>query len=200
MDIFKEKQSKSEDIKRKRQEHDENISIEFLAETLKTKIVKNGGEFSETISITPEGKLELMDSEGKLKSLFVHFAIEGPEELFKIAEVVQDKFPELKFHFERDHEGHWIKYTINMLSSPENNFFELDKMQEAFNEAAERLESALDYDEVMSLWANDIGRDSEKISTFLNKNKKRLSPEAIFFLNAAIYLRMVREKHREARS
>ena len=111
---------KLEDIKKEELE-EMDANIKFLAEIIKDKIVSNGGEFSETISITPDGWLKLMDSDEKLKSLFVHHAVEGEEELFKLAKAIQNKSPEIKFNFERDPEGRWIKYTVNKVKNVPSN-------------------------------------------------------------------------------
>lgn len=98
-----------------------HVQKEFHAEELETaedigwifkeKIAKGKGLFSEIIPIDKEGKLTPEDKRNQL-SLFANLAQEGSEALYKLAQDVQDKFPELIFHFENDQEGRWIKYTV----------------------------------------------------------------------------------------
>lgn len=95
---------------------DEEELIKDVGETLKHRISENNGQFTETIPIKPDSSLDLTDSQGNLRSYFVHIANasgnEAVEELYKLASKVQGKFPEIKFTFERDIEGKSIAYTV----------------------------------------------------------------------------------------
>ena len=87
--------------------------VRELAETLKKKIREGGGSFSETISIRSDGKLEVMEKNQQLKSLFAHEGQSGPEDLYRLAFRVQQETPELTFSFQRDPEGKSITYTTS---------------------------------------------------------------------------------------
>ena len=99
------------DIEKGIKEKEEQETIE-LGETLKRKVAENGGQFSETIPILPNGKLEIMDKDRNLKSLFAHQGQDAPEELYRLAFKVQQKAPELIFTFAWDREGRSISYTV----------------------------------------------------------------------------------------
>ncbi|EKD65461.1 MAG: hypothetical protein ACD_50C00083G0020 [uncultured bacterium] len=99
------------DIEKKIKKEEEQDIID-LGETLKRKIAENGGQFSETIPILPDGKLEIMDKDNNLKSLFAHRGRDNPEDLYRLAFKVQQKAPELVFTFARASEGQSISYTV----------------------------------------------------------------------------------------
>lgn len=92
------------DIERKLREA-EIEDIKSLGVIFKKKIKDNEGVFSEKVTINPNGSLKLEDEDGNLKSLFVHNAQEGPEDLLKLAKKVEEVLPELSFDFERDKSG-----------------------------------------------------------------------------------------------
>ena len=75
------------------------------------------------------------------------------------------------------------------LSKQEQVLIELKRMEDAFDEAKERLEAASDDDEVFEVWASDTSDDPQNLQRFLDQNEQRLSEEAKFFLAAAIHLR-----------
>lgn len=81
------------------------------------------------------------------------------------------------------------------LTEREQAVLECDKMKEAFREAIDRLEISPDYYEVMSLSINE--RDGEKIATFLDENKERLSEEAKFFLNTIVHVRRASARYKK---
>ena len=68
------------------------------------------------------------------------------------------------------------------------------RMQEALEEASERLGHAPDCDEVMQIWSADLGNSPSNLVQFLNNNNHRLSPEAKFFLSVVIEMRKLSQQ------
>lgn len=95
---------------------EEESYVEDAGEGIRKKVVANGGQFSETLRIKPNGFLDLTDEQGGLKSYFAHVANAGRsgavEELYKLAFKVQERIPQLAFTFERDTGGQSITYTV----------------------------------------------------------------------------------------
>ena len=74
------------------------------------------------------------------------------------------------------------------LSEREKAVLEVDKTQQTFEEAFDRLEGSDDYNELAALTSS--GKQSpDEIEKFLFENESRLSPEGKFFLEMTINLR-----------
>ena len=74
-------------------------------------IVDHDGSYSETLVIKENGQFDDIRMDG-MSRIMLHEA-NTPEELYKIAKEIQDKYPEYKFSFETDLYGKWIKYTVS---------------------------------------------------------------------------------------
>ena len=83
---------------------------------------EGGGRFSEQINMDPAGHLAHEDETGQPHSLFAGLADEGPEHLYFLGFLVQDRFPNLVLSFERGYGGPdntpWIRYTVSQKSAP----------------------------------------------------------------------------------
>ncbi len=92
----------------------EGGDYEKLADTMRMKI-KDSGSFSETIEIRKDGSLAVAETVDSIKSLFANLAWEGIEDLYELAKRVQQIDSGLKFAFEQDPEGKWIRYTVTTI-------------------------------------------------------------------------------------
>lgn len=66
--------------------------------------------YSRTYRVLPNGMFD-PESVGSDKLKLGHE--NTPEGLYQVAEEIQKKHPEYEFHFERDPEGQWMKYTVS---------------------------------------------------------------------------------------
>ncbi|QQR78520.1 MAG: hypothetical protein IPJ68_05640 [Candidatus Moraniibacteriota bacterium] len=64
--------------------------------------------YSETLLIEPDGKFARLRQDGVPK--FVDE--DTPASLYTMAQRVETKFPHLKFTFDRDPQGKWMRYTV----------------------------------------------------------------------------------------
>jgi hypothetical protein len=93
---------------------DEEISILEAEDSLKMRVNKAGGKYSERLIIDPRGRIELPREAGEV-SLFAHEGYESPEKLMTFAQKIQERFPGFNFNFHADPEGKWIEYTVSIV-------------------------------------------------------------------------------------
>jgi hypothetical protein len=74
-------------------------------------IVDHDGSYSETLVIKENGQFDDIRMDGTSR-IMLHES-NTPEELYKIAKEIQDKYPEYKFSFEDGPHKEWIKYTVS---------------------------------------------------------------------------------------
>ena len=91
-------------------------TIRDLADIIKMKTYETG-TFSETVGIDGFGFLIDHEKDGTpITSYMVAIVSEyGTEGLYKIAKGIENNFPYLKFKFEQDTEGKWIKCEVKNL-------------------------------------------------------------------------------------
>jgi hypothetical protein len=91
--------------------------IQEAGEVLARNAKANKGMFSETLQIRSDGRFQLEDEKGNLKSVFACLVLnEQPadhvETLYRLAYQVHKRFPDLAFAFTRDKEGRSLTYTV----------------------------------------------------------------------------------------
>jgi hypothetical protein len=87
---------------------DEEISILEAEDSLKMRVNKAGGKYSERLIIE-------WPREAGEDSLFAHEGYESPEKLMTFAQKIQERFPGFNFNFHADPEGKWIEYTVSIV-------------------------------------------------------------------------------------
>ena len=80
------------------------------------------GIFSETMIIKPDGLFDEYNTFDKNSKLQTYPPIsvmignlKNPNDLYKFAKELQDKYPNYKSSFEKDPEGKWIRYTVEKI-------------------------------------------------------------------------------------
>ncbi len=90
--------------------------IDSLLLPLRKKIEESNGIFYETLSIKPDGSIQLPTKEGDpMVSLFAHLGSESVEELKQLASEVEIANPTIHFTFEEDLEEGWLKWSVTEL-------------------------------------------------------------------------------------
>ena len=74
-------------------------------------IIKDKGIYSETLYIDPNGEFNSIREDGG--PTFIRAFAASPENLFRLAKEIMEKYPDYKFDFQKDTEGKMIKYTIS---------------------------------------------------------------------------------------
>lgn len=89
------------------------IDLENAASGLQERVA-DSGQFSETVVVNQDGTLEYNTDERNVTTspLFVILGGESTEALFRTAQEIQSKSPDLNFSFELDPTGQSIKYFV----------------------------------------------------------------------------------------
>lgn len=92
--------------------------ILFFANSLIEK-TNETGTFSENIEIDRFDQLKDHEKDGTpVASLMVVFVSDfGPEGLFRVAKEIEDRFPYLRFSFNKDMEGKSLRYEVKNLKT-----------------------------------------------------------------------------------
>ncbi len=73
-----------------------------------------GGTYSETVALLENGEFDPINrTDGSPRYLMFY----TPQELYKLAYAVEQKYPEYHFTFETDPYGQWMKYTVTREAS-----------------------------------------------------------------------------------